>query len=68
MWKRQYISKGGRLTLIQNTLSSMPIYFVSILFAKKSEVEIGKDSKGFSVGWGSSRPKATPCHVELDLL
>ena len=26
MWKRQYISKGRRLTLIQNTLSSMPLY------------------------------------------
>ena len=38
------------------------------LFAKKSEVEIGEDSEGFSVGWGSSRPKATPCQVELGLL
>ena len=29
-WKRQYISKGGRLTLIQSTLSSFPIYFLSL--------------------------------------
>ena len=29
-WKRQYISKGGRLTLIQSTLSSLPIYFLSL--------------------------------------
>ena len=29
-WKRQYISKGGRLTLIRNTLSSLPIYFLSL--------------------------------------
>ena len=29
-WKRQYISKSGRLTLIQSTLSSLPIYFLSL--------------------------------------
>ena len=29
-WKRQYISKGGRLTLIHSTLSSLPIYFLSL--------------------------------------
>ncbi|KAJ9686044.1 hypothetical protein PVL29_015095 [Vitis rotundifolia] len=30
MWKRQYISKGGRITLILSSLSSLPIYFMSI--------------------------------------
>ena len=30
MWKRQYISKGGRITLIQSTLSNLSIYFMSI--------------------------------------
>ena len=25
LWKRQYISKGGKMTLIRSTLSSMPI-------------------------------------------
>ena len=28
LWKRQYISKGGRITLIRSTLSSLPIYFL----------------------------------------
>ncbi|RVW86558.1 hypothetical protein CK203_045693 [Vitis vinifera] len=30
MWKRQYISKGGRITLIRSTLSNFSIYFMSI--------------------------------------
>ena len=29
-WKSQYISKGGRLTLIQSTLSCLPIYCLSL--------------------------------------
>ena len=30
MWKRQYISKGGRITLIRSTFSNFSIYFMSI--------------------------------------
>ena len=29
-WKMQYISKGGRITLIRSTLSSLPIYHLSL--------------------------------------
>ena len=29
-WKIQYISKGGRFTLIRSTLSSLPIYYLSL--------------------------------------
>ena len=28
LWKRQYLSKGRRLTLLKNTLSSLLIYFM----------------------------------------
>jgi hypothetical protein len=28
-WKRLYLSKGGRITLIKSTLSSLPTYFLS---------------------------------------
>ena len=30
-WKRLYLSEGGKVTLIKSTLSSLPIYFLSIL-------------------------------------
>uniref|UniRef100_A0A2N9J5R7 Reverse transcriptase domain-containing protein n=1 Tax=Fagus sylvatica TaxID=28930 RepID=A0A2N9J5R7_FAGSY len=29
-WKRMYLSKGGRITLIKSTLSSLPTYFLSL--------------------------------------
>ena len=29
-WKRMYLSKGGRLTLIKSTLSNLPTYYLSL--------------------------------------
>ena len=30
LWKRQYISKGGRITVIKTTMASMPLYQMSL--------------------------------------
>ena len=34
-WKRLYLSKGGRLTLLRSTLSSLPTYFLSLFTIPK---------------------------------
>ena len=44
LWKRQYISKRRRLTLIRSTLSSLPIYFLSFPNVKDCAFKVGKNS------------------------
>ena len=54
LWKRQYISKGGKITLISSTLSSLPIYFMS-LFRMPRRVRLGLEQiqRGFLWGGGN---------------
>jgi hypothetical protein len=35
-WKRLYLSKGGRVTLIKSTLSNLPTYFLSLFHIPSS--------------------------------
>ena len=35
-WKRLYLSKGGRLTLLKITLSSLPTYYLSLFTIPKA--------------------------------
>ncbi|WKA03180.1 hypothetical protein VitviT2T_021306 [Vitis vinifera] len=51
MWKKQYLSKGGRLTLIKSTLSNLPIYFMSLfVIPRKVRLRLEKIQKEFL--WG----------------
>ena len=65
MWKRQYNSKGGRITSIQSTLSSLSICRMSILHLPR--VVIGANSKGFSVGRWGPREKTSFSKVDNNL-
>ncbi|XP_059639631.1 uncharacterized protein LOC132282005 [Cornus florida] len=38
-WKKQYLSKGGRLTLLKSTMSSLPTYFLSVFQIPSSVAE-----------------------------
>ena len=58
LWKRQYISKGGRITLIKSTLASMPIYQMSIFRIPKIVAKrIEKVQRDFLWGGGNLEGK-----------
>ena len=58
MWKRQYISKGGMITLIRSTLSNLPIYSMSIFHLPRAvRMRLEKIQKDFLWGGGSFEQK-----------
>ena len=59
-WKKLYLSKGGRLTLLKSTLSSLPTYYLSLFtiplhvadkIEKLQRDFLWGDSKAHLVGW-----------------
>ncbi|WKA03333.1 hypothetical protein VitviT2T_021448 [Vitis vinifera] len=57
-WKRQYISKGGRITLIKSTMASLPIYNMSLFRMPKSVANrLEKLQRDFLWGGGSLERK-----------
>ena len=58
MWKRQFISKGGRITLIRSTLSSMLIYLMSLLrIPRVVSLRLEKIQRDFLWGGGALERK-----------
>ena len=52
-WKRLYLSKGGRLTLLKSTLSSLPTYYLSLFTVPKAmAMRLERIQRNFL--WGSS--------------
>ncbi|RVW29957.1 putative ribonuclease H protein [Vitis vinifera] len=58
LWKRQYLSKGGRITLIKSTLASMPLYQLSLFRMPKVVARrLEKLQRDFLWGGGSTERK-----------
>ncbi|RVW77557.1 putative ribonuclease H protein [Vitis vinifera] len=59
LWKRQYISKRWRITLIKSTLASMPLYQMSLFRMPKSVARrLEKLQRDFLWGWANGGKKA----------
>ena len=59
LWKCQYISKGGRITLIKTTMASTPLYQMSFLRMPKIVARrLEKLQRDFSWGGGNLEKKA----------
>ena len=67
MWKRQYISKGGRLTLVKSTLASLPIYFMSLFrMPRRVRLRLEKIQRDFL--WGDGALESKPHVVKWDIV
>ena len=66
-WKSQYISKGGRITLIRSTLASMPIYYMSMLsMPRKVRLRLEQIQRDFL--WGGRALEQKPHLVRWGLV
>ena len=66
LWKRQYISKGRRITLIKSTLSSMPLYQLSLFRTPKIVARrLEKLQRDFLWGRGNMERKAHLVNWEM---
>ena len=54
-WKNAFLSLGGRITLIQSSLSHIPSYFLSFFKIPASSLKDREVAKGFSLVWGGGR-------------
>ena len=46
-WKKAFLSRGDRLTLIQSVLSSIPIYYLSLFRTSSTVVAVEKLMRDF---------------------
>lgn len=55
-WKRDYISLGGRITLIKAALSNLPVYYMSLFkILAKISLKVEKLQRDFLWKWGLNK-------------